>query len=51
AATESDGKPKFPRFSERKRQTAGNSENSWLERKKATSAMLARWQPRWASKP
>ncbi|MCI86514.1 hypothetical protein A2U01_0107795, partial [Trifolium medium] len=27
------------------------TENSWLERKKATSSMLARWHGRWASKP
>ncbi|MCI59877.1 hypothetical protein A2U01_0081132, partial [Trifolium medium] len=34
--------------SDRKLQETGNS---WLERKKATSAMLARWHGRWASKP
>ncbi|MCI52197.1 hypothetical protein A2U01_0073441 [Trifolium medium] len=27
------------------------TENFWLERKKATSAMLAHWHGRWVSKP
>ncbi|MCI70536.1 hypothetical protein A2U01_0091799 [Trifolium medium] len=36
------------RESERKLQ---ETENSWLEREKATSGMLARWHGRWASKP
>ncbi|MCI60788.1 hypothetical protein A2U01_0082044, partial [Trifolium medium] len=36
------------RESDRKLQ---ETENSWLERKKTTSAMLARWHGRWASNP
>ncbi|MCI74726.1 hypothetical protein A2U01_0095990, partial [Trifolium medium] len=41
-ATESDGKPRFPRCSEKKRQVLQEIENSWLQQEKATSALLAR---------
>ncbi|MCI89375.1 hypothetical protein A2U01_0110663, partial [Trifolium medium] len=45
------GHLKVPRFSERKRQKLQETENSWLDREKATRALLARWKARWASKP
>ncbi|MCI87567.1 hypothetical protein A2U01_0108851, partial [Trifolium medium] len=47
----SDGKPIFPRCSERKRRALQETEISWLQREKAPSALLARWHARWASKP
>ncbi|MCI82701.1 hypothetical protein A2U01_0103975, partial [Trifolium medium] len=49
--TKSDGKPIFPRCSEKKRQVLQETDNSWLQREKETSALLARWHARWASKP